>query len=53
VRAPARITGIRDGVVFTPFHYRDHAADELTPTVIDPCPKRPIHKTSAGRIERV
>jgi len=52
VRAPVRITGIREGVVFLPFHYGDHAANELTPTVIDPCSKQPIFKTSACRIER-
>ncbi len=61
VRAPARITSIRAGVVFVPFHYGywdapdaapHRAANELTPTAIDPCSKQPIYKTSACRVER-
>jgi anaerobic selenocysteine-containing dehydrogenase len=63
VRAPARITGIRPGVVFVPFHYGywdadadgDHhrAANELTITDWDPASKQPIYKTAACRVERV
>jgi anaerobic selenocysteine-containing dehydrogenase len=62
VRAPARLTGIRRGVVFVPFHYGywdapdgapRRAANELTPTAIDPCSKQPIYKTSACRVQRV
>lgn len=62
VRAPARLTAIRAGVVFVPFHYGywdapdgalHRAANELTPTAIDPCSKQPIYKTSACRVERV
>ena len=63
VRAPARVTGGREGVVFVPFHYgywdrvepgeRDRAANELTITGWDPASKQPIYKTAACRIERV
>jgi ferredoxin-nitrate reductase len=61
VRAPARITGIRPGVVFVPFHYGywdapdaapRRAANEVTLTAIDPCSKQPIYKTAACRVER-
>jgi ferredoxin-nitrate reductase len=61
VQAPARITDIRPGVAFVPFHYGywdapgaapHRAANELTPPTIDPCSKQPIYKTSACRIER-
>lgn len=61
VVAKARITGIRAGVVFLPFHYgywdvaeaeRDHerAANELTLTDWDPVSKQPIFKTAAARV---
>lgn len=64
VRAPARITGIREGVVFVPFHYgywdtddrhdvHNRAANELTITEWDPASKQPIFKTAACRIEKV
>lgn len=61
VRAPVRVTGIREGVVFIPFHYGywdapdrdDRAANELTLTAWDACSKQPIFKTSACRLERV
>ena len=61
VRAPVRITGIRPGVVFLPFHYGywdaagaapHRAANEITQPAIDPCSKQPIYKTAACRIER-
>jgi anaerobic selenocysteine-containing dehydrogenase len=61
VRAPARITDIRAGVVFVPFHYGyfdapdrapRRAANEVTTGAIDPCSKQPIYKTAACRIER-
>jgi anaerobic selenocysteine-containing dehydrogenase len=64
VRAKARITGIRDGVVFLPFHYgywdteaghepggNPRAANELTLTDWDPASKQPLFKTAAARIE--
>jgi anaerobic selenocysteine-containing dehydrogenase len=61
VRAKARLTGIRDGVVFLPFHYGywdapgDHhrAANELTPTAWDPVSKQPIFKTAAAAVRRI
>lgn len=61
VTARVRVTGIRAGVIFLPFHYGyfdaddDHgrAANELTITDWDPVSKQPIFKTAAARIERV
>ncbi len=59
VRAKARITGIRAGVLFVPFHYgywdaddgeHDRAANELTLTDWDPVSKQPIFKTAAARL---
>jgi ferredoxin-nitrate reductase len=66
VEAAARLTGIREGVVFVPFHYgywdepegsepngRARAANELTITRWDPVSKQPIYKTAAVRVEKV
>lgn len=64
VLARARITDIRPGVVFVPFHYgywdldklhdqHDRAANEMTITEWDPASKQPIYKTAACRIEKV
>ncbi|AGF73655.1 hypothetical protein A605_13295 [Corynebacterium halotolerans YIM 70093 = DSM 44683] len=66
VEARVRITGIRDGVLFLPFHYgywdtdaghqpdgSGRAANELTITDWDPVSKQPIFKTAAARIERI
>ncbi|MGY1697023.1 molybdopterin oxidoreductase family protein [Geodermatophilus sp. SYSU D00814] len=63
VRARLRISGIRDGVVFLPFHYgywdapgrrrRVRAANELTLTDWDAASKQPIFKTAAARVRRV
>ncbi len=61
VTAKARVTAIRAGVLFLPFHYgywdvddakRDHerAANELTLTDWDPVSKQPIFKTAAARV---
>ncbi|GAB2487629.1 molybdopterin oxidoreductase family protein [Nocardiopsis aegyptia] len=59
VRARARISGIRPGVLFVPFHYgywdargqdRDRAANEMTVTDWDPVSKQPLFKTSAARL---
>lgn len=61
LRARARLSEIRPGVVFVPFHYgywdaedRDHdrAANELTRTDWDPASKQPLFKTAAARIRR-
>ncbi|SFF03351.1 molybdopterin oxidoreductase family protein [Blastococcus tunisiensis] len=68
VRARVRISGIRPGVLFLPFHYgywdtadgsrprkeRDgRAANELTLTDWDPVSKQPIFKTAAAAVRRV
>jgi anaerobic selenocysteine-containing dehydrogenase len=59
VRARARISGVRPGVVFVPFHYGywdggdDRAANELTITQWDPASKQPLFKTAAARVTKV
>jgi anaerobic selenocysteine-containing dehydrogenase len=65
VRARVRISGIRDGVLFLPFHYgywdadhaqragHDRAANELTPTDWDPVSKQPLFKTAAANLTRI
>jgi anaerobic selenocysteine-containing dehydrogenase len=61
VVARARISGIRPGVVFVPFHYGSwdsegaapRAANEMTVTAWDPVSKQPIFKLAAVRLERI
>ncbi|KPI20551.1 Nitrate reductase [Actinobacteria bacterium OV450] len=68
LQARVRITDIRDGLVFVPFHYgywdtagghgpasdaEGRAANETTITDWDPASKQPLYKTAAARIERV
>lgn len=66
VTARLRISGIRDGVLFLPFHYgywdtpgghepdgRPRAANELTLTDWDPASKQPIFKTAAAAATRI
>jgi anaerobic selenocysteine-containing dehydrogenase len=65
VRARVRVGGIRDGVLFLPFHYGywdtedpagdkgGRAANELTITDWDPVSKQPLFKTAAAAITRV
>jgi ferredoxin-nitrate reductase len=64
ITVPARISGIRQGVVFVPFHYgywdsgngqesNGRAANELTLTAWDPVSKQPIFKTAAVNLERL
>ena len=66
VTARLRISGIRPGVLFLPFHYgywdepgghepQEHgrAANELTLTDWDPASKQPLFKTAAAAVERV
>lgn len=56
VQGRLRISGIRDGVVFLPFHYgywddpdqAPRAANELTITDWDPLSKQPMFKTAAA-----
>jgi len=67
VEGKLRISGIRPGVVFLPFHYgywdepeghepsgtRGRAANELTITDWDPASKQPIFKTAAAAVRRL
>ena len=63
VRGRLRVSGIRDGVVFLPFHYGywddpddsdgARAANELTLTAWDPASKQPIFKTAAASVRLV
>ncbi|KGH47551.1 molybdopterin oxidoreductase [Modestobacter caceresii] len=67
VEARLRISGIRPGVAFLPFHYgywdspsghepggkRGRAANELTLTDWDPVSKQPIFKTAAAAVRRL
>jgi anaerobic selenocysteine-containing dehydrogenase len=61
VRCAARISGIRDGTLFVPFHYgyfdadghgHRRAGNELTITDWDPVSKQPIFKTAAAQLRR-
>jgi anaerobic selenocysteine-containing dehydrogenase len=66
IEAPARVNGIRDGVVFVPFHYGywdvsdgagpgdvpPRAANELTLTGWDPVSKQPLFKVAAAAVKR-
>jgi len=66
VAAKMRLSGIRPGVVFLPFHYgyfdtplgtrperHGRAANELTLTDWDPASKQPIYKTAAAAVSRL
>jgi len=66
VEAPLRVTGVRRGVLFLPFHYgywdqpgghrpdgHPRAANELTLTAWDPASKQPLFKTAAAHVERI
>ena len=67
LHATVRISGIREGVLFIPFHYGywdtaggsgpgdgpGRAANELTRTDWDPVSKQPIFKTGAARLGKV
>src|SRR5205085_1960474 len=61
VVAQARLSEIRPGTVFVPFHYgswdddggRQRAANEMTITAWDPVSKQPIFKVAAVRVERI
>lgn len=67
VQARVRVTAIRSGVLFLPFHYgywdepggsepvdgRGRAANELTITEWDAVSKQPIFKGAAAKVERV
>jgi anaerobic selenocysteine-containing dehydrogenase len=65
IQAPVRLTDLRRGTVFVPFHYGywdssgagpppgepGSAANELTITDWDPVSKQPLFKTSAARVQ--
>jgi ferredoxin-nitrate reductase len=64
LEARARVSGIRKGVIFVPFHYgyfdleegpegHPRAANELTITQWDPVSKQPMFKTAAARVMKV
>jgi len=66
IEAPARISDIRQGVVFVPFHYgywdtdggrqpdgRARAANELTISEWDPVSKQPLFKAGAVSVRKV
>ena len=66
VEAPVRITRIRPGSVFVPFHYGywdegvpgpngsgPRAANEMTITAWDPVSKQPLFKLAAVRVSAV
>jgi ferredoxin-nitrate reductase len=61
LEAKARISAIREGIVFAPFHYgyfdepngRPRAANELTITEWDPASKQPLFKVAAVRVTKV
>ena len=65
MQAKARISGIREGVVFAPFHYgyfdrpgsdgpaQLRAANEMTITEWDPVSKQPLFKIGAVRVIKV
>jgi ferredoxin-nitrate reductase len=63
LEAKARISGIKEGVVFAPFHFgyfdsdgsdgRLRAANELTLTEWDPASKQPLYKVGAVRVTKV
>jgi anaerobic selenocysteine-containing dehydrogenase len=62
MQGPVRVSDIREGVVFVPFHYGDgdrrdgqgaRAANELTRTSWDPVSKQPQFKVAAVRVTRL
>jgi ferredoxin-nitrate reductase len=63
LEARARISGIKEGLVFVPFHYgyfdsdgldaRPRAANELTITEWDPASKQPLYKVGAVSVTKV
>ena len=65
IEVQARVSNVRLGVVFAPFHYgawdldalqpadQHRQANELTQTVWDPISKQPMFKTAACRVSRV
>src|SRR3954471_9074905 len=50
---PARVGDIAEGTLFMPFHYGDHAANELTLTTWDPVSKQPSFKYAAATMRKI
>ncbi|MEJ2863580.1 molybdopterin oxidoreductase family protein [Actinomycetospora flava] len=50
---PVRVTGVREGTVFVPFHYGRQAANELTITAWDPVSKQPQLKFCGVRVDPI
>ncbi|MEV0269982.1 nitrate reductase [Hamadaea sp. NPDC050747] len=58
MEARARVSGVREGVVFAPFHYGSragagHAANAVTQPTWDPVSKQPLFKTAAVRLTKL
>jgi anaerobic selenocysteine-containing dehydrogenase len=63
LEAKARISGIKEGVIFAPFHYgyfdsdspdaHPRAANELTITEWDPASKQPLYKIGVVRVTKI
>ncbi|MBS9534579.1 nitrate reductase [Mycobacterium sp. M1] len=53
LEAPARISHVREGVVFGPWHYGDDPINELTLNAWDPISRQPEFKVAAVALERV
>lgn len=51
--APARVSNIRTGVLFAPWHYGETPANALTISAWDPVSKQPEFKVSAVSVERL
>ncbi|MFY1643036.1 molybdopterin dinucleotide binding domain-containing protein, partial [Methanoculleus bourgensis] len=41
------------GVMFIPFHYREHPANRLTHNALDPIAKIPEFKACAVKVEKI
>ncbi|WP_255450332.1 molybdopterin oxidoreductase family protein [Skermania sp. ID1734] len=53
IDAPARVSHVREGVVFAPWHYGDDPANDLTLSAWDPVSKQPEFKVAAIALERI
>ncbi|MDD3857518.1 MAG: molybdopterin dinucleotide binding domain-containing protein, partial [Methanoculleus sp.] len=54
VEIPARVTpDIVKGVMFIPFHYKEHPANRLTNNALDPIAKIPEFKACAVKVEKI
>ncbi|MEN5074036.1 nitrate reductase [Isoptericola cucumis] len=66
IEARVRVSGVRRGVAFVPFHYGywdtqgsgpdgtpGRAANELTPTDWDPASKQPLYKTAVAAVRKL